>query len=461
MKWVQKLSLTVVTAVIINLDVSVLAQSLPVAKKPEQVGFCSDKLEAITDDLQNRVDKQEIAGGVVIIARKGKIAYREAVGLRDIEGSDSMKPDTIFRIASNSKIMTGFAISLLASDGLIDLKDPVSNYIPAFVNMKVLVPDSSGQANDYKTRGATNKITIEQLLNHTSGVDYNLNNHPILGPLLKEAQISDGYSTTPGTIGDMVGRLAKLPLLFEPGTQWNYGLNSDILGYLVEVVSRQTLAEFLQERVFEPLEMKDTSFYVPPSKRNRLAAVYIPNFENGGLIRMGTTPKEIVPGLIMDEAYPYKTGDTYFSGGAGLVSTPDDYVRFLQMLLNKGKLKSRDGRKIVRIAKPKTVKKFLSVRDNDKETNEVLTEFFNIAGYKFTNGFVVKDDPNASNKPSSVGSFQWAGVYNTHYFADPKRKLIGVVMTQLFPSLQTDLRHKYESLTYQALAPNCKALVSE
>ncbi len=131
------------------------------------------------------------------------------------------------------------------------------------------------------------------------------------------------------------------------------------------------------------------------------------------------------------------------------------------MLLNKGKLKSRDGRKIVRIAKAKTVKKFLSVRDNDKEANEVLQEFFNIYGYKFTNGFVVKDDPNASNKPSSVGSFQWSGIYNTHFFADPKRKLIGVVMTQLFPSVQTDLRHKYESLTYQALAPDCKALVSE
>lgn len=249
----------------------------------------------------------------------------------------------------------------------------------------------------------------------------------------------------------MVDRLSNVPLTFEPGTEFLYGLNSDVLGYLVEVVSGKPYDQFLEEKIFNPLEMNDTGFFVDNNKLDRLAAGYTLNGD-GNLERIGEITRELALGIFVDEAYPYTTGDTYFSGGAGLTSTPDDFVRFLQMLLNDGQLESKDGQQIVQIATPETIDQFLSIRPDDPPTNQFFQDFFQIAGYKFTNGFVVKDDDTISTKPSSLGSFYWAGLLNTHYFVDPELEMIGVIMTQIFP-YDPNLMLSFEAGMYEALVP--------
>lgn len=452
MKSSQKSLLTAITLGFVSLSSVPLAKALPVASSPEEIGLSSSKLEAITEELELLVDTEQIAGGVAIIIRNGQVGYHEAVGFRDLETQDVMQVDDIFRIASNTKIMTGFGVHLLAEDDLIDFDDPLSQYIPAYADMEILIPGASGDPNDFTTVAAENQITIRQLLNHSSGIDYNLNNNLYIRPLLQEAGITDGYSTTPGTIGEGMEKLADIPLLFEPGSAWNYGLNSDLLGYLIEVVSGQTLAEFFEARIFDPLEMEDTSFFVPDEKLDRLATAYTP--ENNGLRPIGEETEEIT-GLDVDRAYPYVTGDTYFSGGAGLTSTVDDYSRFLQMLLNQGELTSQDGQTVVQIAEAETVENFLSVQPEDLEVIPLYQQLFGMTGYRFTNGMAVKAAP--SETPASIGAFKWGGLYNTHYFVDPEEELIGVVMTQLFPYLQTNLSNNFESLTYDALCDDCQA----
>ncbi len=335
-------------------------------------------------------------------------------------------------------------------DGLINLQDPVSQYIPSFANMEVLVPGESGDFKDFTTVSAQNQITIENLLNHTSGLDYNLNNNPYLAPLLLENNISDGYSTTPGTIEEMVDRLAEVPLLFEPGTQFSYGLNADVLGRVVEVASGQSLAQFLEERIFEPLGMSDTDFFVSPEQEERLATLYTYDDE-GVLEAIGDITQEITPSVFVDANYPLETGDTYFSGGAGLTSTPEDFGTFLQMLLNNGELTNADNQQTISIANPETVEQFLSIRDNDPSLEgSGLGSFFHWEDYTFTNGFVVKNNPAISATPGSEGSFRWAGLYNTHYFADPAEDLIGVIMSQNYPYTLA-LSNTFEQGTYNAL----------
>ncbi|WP_168186506.1 serine hydrolase, partial [Hydrocoleum sp. CS-953] len=303
--------------------------------------------------------------------------------------------------------------------------------------------------NDYTTTPAKNQITIEQLLNHTSGISYNFQNQPILFPLLKAANISDGLSTTSGTIGEMVNRLSKVPLAFEPGTNYLYGLNSDVLGYLIEIVSQKPFDRFLAERIFAPLEMDDTGFFVTKDKLNRLAVTYTPN-AHGNLEPIGEKTRELKPGLFIDEAYPYLTGDTYFSGGAGLVSTPNDFARFLQMLLNGGNLKSKDGQQIVKIANQETIEKFLSIRPQDRFKDRPIS-----VGYKYTNGFEVKENYEISTALSSVGSFRGGGLFGTNYFADPEKEMIGIIMSQVYPSIW-ELADTFETRAYQAEVINEK-----
>lgn len=453
MKLSQQFLLTAIIFLFINLNFAPVAKALPVANSPEEIGLSASKLEAITEELKLLVDTKQIAGGVAIVIRNGQVGYHKAIGFRDLETQDLMQVDDIFRIASQTKIVTGFGVHLLAEDGLIDLDAPVSQYIPAYADMKVLIPGTSEDPNDFTTVPAQNQITIKQLLNHTSGIDYNLSNNLYTRPLLQEAGITDGCSTSSGTIGEGMEKLADIPLLFEPGSSWNYGLNSDLLGYLIEVVSGKTLAEFFQARIFDPLEMEDTSFFVPDEKLDRLTTAYTP--ENDGLRPISEQTEEIAPGFDVDRAYPYVAGDTYFSGGAGLTSTVDDYSRFLQMLLNQGQLKSKDAQIVVKIAEVETVEKFLSVRPEDSEVSPFFQQIFNMAGYSFTNGMAVKE--TSSETPASIGAFRWGGLYNTSFFVDPKEELIGVVMTQLFPNQETNLSKNFESLTYDALCDDCRA----
>ncbi|MGD1713220.1 serine hydrolase domain-containing protein [Dapis sp. BLCC M172] len=435
--------LIVIISALVNLGLVVKNQGFTTVDNPELVGLSSVTLNALTEDIQNFVDSRKIAGAVGLIVKDGEIAYRQTFGFSNLENKIPMVENNIFRMASQTKIVTGFATYLLAEDGLIKLTDPVSKYIPSFANMEVLVRGNLGSGNDDTTIPAKNQITIEQLLNHTSGISYNFQNQPILFPLLQAANISDGLSTTSGTIGEMVNRLSKVPLAFEPGTNYLYGLNSDVLGYLIEVVSQKPFNQFLAERIFAPLEMDDTGFFVTKDKLNRLAVTYTPN-TNGNLEPIGEKTRELKPGLFIDEAYPYLTGDTYFSGGAGLVSTPNDFARFLQMLLNGGNLKSKDGQQIVKIANQETIEKFLSIRPQDRFKDRPIS-----VGYKYTNGFEVKENYETSTALSSVGSFRGGGLFGTNYFVDPEKEMIGIIMSQVYPSIW-ELADTFETRAYQA-----------
>lgn len=299
--------------------------------KPESVGLSSARLERIASVAQGSVDHGEIAGAVTLVARHGQVVWLRASGNQDRENSKPMRTDSIFRICSMSKPIVTLGAMMLYEEGRFELEDPISKYIPEFRDPKVLVTPKDGRPY---TIPATQPITIRNLLTHTSGIGYNWD--PALGPLYKEANIASGLLPFDGTIGENVKRLARLPLLFNPGERWNYGLNVDVLGYLIEVISGKPLDRFLKERIFEPLSMQDTFFYVPQDKLDRLAAAYT-WYEGKGLSRFPDTP--ITEGPFSYSAdYPLRGPKKLFSGGAGLCSTASDYARFCQLMLNEGKV---------------------------------------------------------------------------------------------------------------------------
>jgi len=300
------------------------------AAKPETVGLSSERLERIATVVQRSVDKGEIAGAVTLVARHGEVVWLHATGNQDRENSKPMRADSIFRICSMTKPITTLGVMMLYEEGRFQLDDPIAKYIPEFADPNVLVTPKGGKPY---TIPATQPITIRNLLTHTSGISYNWDAD--LGALYKEANVAGGILPFDGTIGESVKRLARLPLLFNPGERWNYGLNIDVLGYLIEVISGKPLDQFLKERIFEPLGMKDTFFYVPPDKVDRLATAYT-WYEGKGLARFPDTP--ITEGPFSYSAdYPVSGPKKLFSGGGGLCSTAADYARFCQLMLNKGK----------------------------------------------------------------------------------------------------------------------------
>ena len=423
----QKPLLKTIIFAFVYLSLIPFAKALPVAKTPEEIGLSSSKLEAITEELELLVNTRQIAGGVLTVIRNGKVGYRKTVGFRNLETEELIQVNDIFRIASMTKIITGFAAYLLKQDNLIDFNDPVSKYIESYGSLKVLIPGKSGEASDFTTVTAKNQITIQHLLNHTSGL---------------KAGISNSISGNSATIGEAMEKLVNIPLQFEPGSAFLYSnLNSDLLGYLIEVVSKQTLAEFFEARIFQPLEMKDTSFFVREEKLDRLTTVYTPKNNN------------LKP--LVNNADVFK--QTYFSGGGGLYSTINDYSRFLQMLLSQGQLISKDGQTVIQVADAKTVEEFLSIKPEDLEINPFFQQLLGGASYRFTNGMAVKSVP--SETVASIGAFKWFGAYSTYYFVDPKKELIGILMTQIpFAPflLQTNLINKFESLIYNSLCNNCQ-----
>ncbi len=301
------------------------------ATKPESVGLSSARLERIATVVQSSVDHGEIAGAVTLVSRHGQVIWLRASGKQDRENSKPMRTDSIFRICSMTKPIVTLGVMMLYEEGRFALEDPISKYIPEFGDPKVLITPKVGKAY---TIPATQPITIRNLLTHTSGISYNWD--PELGPFYKEANIASGLLPFDGTIGESVRRLARLPLLFNPGERWNYGLNVDVLGHLIEVISGKPLDQFLKERVFEPLGMQDTFFYVPQDKLDRLATAYT-WYESKGLSRFPDTP--ITEGPFSYSAdYPVGGPKKLFSGGAGLCSTASDYASFCELMLKKGKL---------------------------------------------------------------------------------------------------------------------------
>jgi CubicO group peptidase (beta-lactamase class C family) len=397
------------------------AQALRPAS-PESVGLSTERLERLSDALQAYVDRGELAGSVTLVARRGRIAYFEAFGRRDREASAPMTTDAIFRIASQSKAIVSVAAMTLVEEGKLLLTDPVGKYLPELMDTKVAVARQGG----YEIVKAARPITVRDLLTHTSGFGYGNG----VGGELWTAASQTGYyfADRNETIRDSVRRIAGLPAHAQPGTQWIYGYSTDILGALVEVVAGKPLDQALRERVFEPLGMRDTEFYLSPGKTDRLAAVYS---MNGGKLERAPTP-----GNAVGQGHYVQGPRKNFSGGAGLLSTATDYARFLQMMLNGGEL---DGRRI------------LSRKTVELMTTSHLGDIAYNPGQGFGLGFYVVEDVGARGSPGSVGEFGWGGAYHTTYWVDPREALVVVHLTQLVPAGPVDDQAKVRALVYQAI----------
>jgi len=402
------------------------ADWLPAAP-PDTVGLSSDRLDRIAVEVQRAVDQNRIAGAVTLVVRHGKVAWLKAQGMQDREAAKPMQTDSIFRLCSMTKAITSLAVMMLYEEGRFQLDDPISLYIPEFKNPKILVKPASGSTY---TIPASHQITIRNLLTHTSGLTYHWNSD--LGPLYKDAGVAHGLLQYDGTIGDSVKKLAGLPLLFNPGERFEYSLGVDVLGYFVEVISGMPLDEFFRTRIFGPLGMKDTYFYVPDNKVGRLATVYTYDSKKG----LARFPKEpIVEGsFAYDADYPYHGPRKLFAGGAGLNSTALDYARFCQMMLNGGKLGN------VRLISRKTVE--LMTHDQLGRISQ---------DQSFGLGFGIEGVKTPLSGLGSPGEYTWGGFYYTTFVIDPKEDMIAIFMAQLHPDGDLSLAGRFHTLAVQAI----------
>lgn len=398
---------------------------LPIIE-PEAVGFCSQRLKRVDDYITSAIAQNEVPNAAILVARSGKIVYQTLVGQRDIEAGEPLQPDTIYRIASMSKPITAVAAMMLLEEGKVQLEDPIAKFIPEFADPQVF---SDGD----KTIPANCEITIRHLFTHTSGIGYAFLNDR-LGALMEKAGLKE--SPIKLTTGEYIRKLAQLPLVNHPGEAWLYGYSLDVLGHLIEVLSGLTFDDFLQKRLFAPLSMHDTGFFVPEDKRNRLATLYA---------------KEDDHWVHSTESSGHLTSHTCCErqschfGGADLVSTLNDYTRFAQMLLNGGQL---DG---VRLLGRKTVGRMATNSIGDIEMSMLFPIPFAIAlhGDTMGLGMGIRQDRGRFGGLESVGSFGWGGGFNTVFWVDPAEELIGVVMSQC--TMNMAFLQALRTLTYQAL----------
>lgn len=424
----------VLTGVLLVVSIQALvAQGLP-RTRPEEVGMSAHRLERLTDVLQGYVDEGELAGAVALVARHGKVVYLNGVGFSDREAGTAMAENSIFRIASQTKAPISVGVLMLQEEGRLLISDPVGKYLPEFMQTTVAEPDGNG---GYKVVDAVRPITIRDLLTHTAGISYGG------GPARdrwEAAGVTGWYfAGWDEPVGATVTRLAALPFDAQPGTQFVYGYNTDILGALIERISGMPLDVFMRERILEPLEMNDTHFYLPREKAPRLAAVY--SAADTGIVRAPDAGQETdfdFLGAPVGQGAYVNGPRASFSGGAGFLSTASDYSRFLQMMLNGGEL---DG---VRILTRKTVE--LMTADH---LGGIPFTFG--AGQGFGLGFFVVTDPAATGLPSSVGEYGWFGAYHSAYWVDPTENLVVVYLTQLMPAGNIDDQGKMRALVYQAI----------
>ncbi|MPY91268.1 MAG: serine hydrolase [Luteitalea sp.] len=402
------------------------AQSLPTTT-PESVGVSQERLGRLSDTMKRYVDERRIGGVVTLIARDGKVIHFDAFGYRDVEAKAPMEKDTIFRIASMSKAITSVAIMMLMEEGKILLNDPVSTFVPAFENTVVAVPPHPDAEEDSPVAvvPAKRSITIRDLLTQTAGISYGAG---ATRAQYQAAGFDEWYfADSPDPIGRRIEKLATLPFDAQPGERYVYGYATDILGYVVEKVSGLPLDQFLRTRIFEPLKMADTYFFLPPEERERLSVVYAATPDG---------PIERAPDEGRSQGAYVDGPRACFSGGAGLLSTAQDYARFLQMLLNGGKLDD------VRILGPKTV---------ELMTSNHVGSLFADGQRGFGLGFEVVEHLGRAGRPGTVGEFGWGGAYFTRFWVDPREKLVAVFMAQLLPSEELDLQDKFRALVYQAI----------
>ncbi|MBC8032678.1 MAG: beta-lactamase family protein, partial [Chitinophagaceae bacterium] len=384
-----------------------------------------ERLLRIDKVLNDYVSKKWVPGAVALIVKDGKVVYHKAAGYDDVVNKTPLKKDAIFRIASQTKAITSTAIMILYEEGLLLLDDPVSKYIPEFEHPKVLSAFNDADSS-YTTVPAKREITLRDLLTHTSGIDYAVIGSKSMNAIYAKASISSGIGGGKRILGNEVRKLAALPLAHQPGEKFTYGLNTDVLGYVVEVVGGLSLDAFFKKRIFQPLGMNDTYFYLPKDKHSRLANLYSEDAQHN--IVLSKPLADIFPD------YPNSAG-TYYSGGAGLSSTAYDYAVFLQMLLNGG---TYNGSRILGEASVRmmTMNQIGDIPFGDD---------------RFGLGFRLYTAQSAARSPLSEGSFEWGGYFGTSYWADPKERLVALLFTQFNPNSHGELDDKFKTLVYQAI----------
>jgi CubicO group peptidase (beta-lactamase class C family) len=409
-----------VLALIFTLVIPVFAEKLPTTR-PEVVGLSTERLGRIGELMQKYVDEGRLGGAVTLVARNGKVAYLQSFGKLDPTTGAVMPTDAVFRIASQSKAVTSVAVMILFEEGKLLLDDPVSKYIPEFKDTTVAVPEAAKKGPGYKIVPAKRPITVRDLLTHTAGISYGD------GPakdLYKAAGLQGWFmADRPEPIGAYIKKLAGLPFDAQPGEKWVYGYNTDILGYLVEVVSGMSLADFIKARITGPLGMADTAFFLPEEKAARMTAVYGANKD--GKAELVADPRE--------NAY-VKGPRMCYGGGAGLLSTAEDYARFLLMLQSGGEWGG------VHVLSPKSV---------ELMTVNHVGDLYGSQGFGL--GFWVTQALGKNGDPGSIGAFGWDGAYHTTYWVDPVEKLVAVFMTQLLPAGGSDAQDKFKALVYQSI----------
>ena len=423
------------------------------AVRPERVGVSSQRLQRIDAHMQQAVNDGVMIGGLGLIARRGRVAYLKTYGLADREAERAMSADTIFRIYSMTKPITGVAVMMLHEEGRFLLSDPIGKYLPDLADLVVATAtadgDDGGAADSpagesgeaqadtqpLQTRQPRRQPTIRDLLRHTAGFTYGLFGESPVDALYREAELINGDML----LSDFISRLGKIPLQYEPGTRWHYSVSVDVQGALVEAVSGMSLGTFLRSRIFGPLGMVDTSFTAPTEKWPRVAQLYSPDGlpEDWSAFLAEDVGADLV---IADDLFnqPFREGAKFESGGGGLLSTAADYLRFCQMLLNGGEL---DG---VRLLSPKSVALMATDHLADVEVG------FPSQGTGFGLGFAVVLDPGALGELGSAATYSWGGAAGTSFWIDPQEELIGIFMTQSIPH-RTQLSNQFRALTYQTL----------
>jgi CubicO group peptidase (beta-lactamase class C family) len=405
----------------------------------ERAGLAPERLARIDEHLERRyIQPRKIAGALTLVARRGELAHLSPVGLMDLEREKPMRDDTIFRIYSMSKPITSVAMMTLWEEGHWQLTDPVHRFIPQWRTLRVY---QSGTYPNFLTTPVERPMSMRDLMTHQSGLTYSFMNRTNVDAAYREigiggAAIGAGDALRPGTLADMVERLADIPLEFSPGTRWNYSLSTDVLGHLVEVISGRRFDDFLRERIFEPLGMVDTGFSVPPNKADRLAARY----GRGADKRLVLTDDPASSSYLQEPAF--------LSGGSGLVSTARDYWRFCQMLLNGGEL---DGHRILG-RKTIDLMTMNHLPDGKDLTQLSVAAYSETAseGVGFGLGFAVTLDPTLTGG-GSIGEYYWGGAASTIFWNDPVEDLTVIFLTQLIPSGTFNFRGQLRQLITSAL----------
>ncbi len=400
---------------------SLFAATLP-KSSPEDLGLSTERLKRVHALLQRYIDQGEIAGAVSLVARRGRVAHFESQGVIDLESRQPMRPDAIFRLASMTKPLTSLAVMMLHEEGRFLLDDPVSKFLPEFKNPKVAVANAPHERAEggYRLVPAEREITIRHLLTHSAGLASGT-----AGPTVEAAKKLTASHGPQTLLADHIRRLAELPLNFQPGSAWEYGPATDVLGRLVEVVSGQPLDQFFRQRILGPLAMSDTWFYLPDDRLPRLATAY--KKQDGKLVKL------TAPGV------DARNG-RFFSGAGGLAGTAEDYSRFCQMLLNGGQL---DG---TRLVSRKTIE---AMTANHIGGLPLWQDTYR--GYGFGLGFRVRERLGESQTLGSVGEYGWGGAYGTYFWVDPKEQMFGILMIQLSPYSHVNLRPEFQNAVTQAI----------